>query len=204
MTEALSLIDEEGLEALTTRKLASRLGVQGPSLYNHFDTMDAVADAVVDSILDSVDTSPLRHGGWRTGLREWSRNYWQVLNRHPRIVPLLARGPQRRPSQLRLADAFYGSLVDAGWPPRLATEVVVAVRNYISGSALGSYFTGFAETPEFYEDQYPHLTQAHLLAERPEEMAAAAFERGLSCLIDGLTLQYAELVGLRTSDPVRD
>lgn len=194
--EAMALIDEEGVAALTTRKLAARLGVQGPSLYNHFKTMDEVTEAVVDAVLDTVDVSIFDSAGWRTALPIWARNYWAALQRHPSIVPLLARGPASRPSQLRLADAFYGSLVKGGWPPRAATEVAVAVRNYIAGSALGSYLVGFTEDAEFYAHDYPHLNQAHRLPARRNELDTAAFERGLSCLLDGLTLQYSELVGL--------
>ncbi|MHA4854476.1 TetR/AcrR family transcriptional regulator [Rhodococcus sp. MSC1_016] len=195
VSEAMAMIDEEGVAALSTRKLAARLGVQGPSLYNHFKTMDEVTDAVVDAILDTVDTEIFETAGWRTALPIWARNYWSALQRHPGIVPLLARGPATRPSQLRLADAFYGSLTKAGWPPRQATEVAIAVRNYIAGSALGSYFAGFTEDPSFYAGQYPHLSQAHLLPKHAE-LDTAAFERGLSCLIDGLTLQYSEIIGL--------
>ena len=60
VAEATALIDEEGLAALTTRRLAARLGIKGPSIYNHFATMDAVADAVINSLLDTVDTNILQ------------------------------------------------------------------------------------------------------------------------------------------------
>lgn len=196
VAEATALIDEAGLTALTTRNLAARLGVQGPSLYNHFRTMDEVTEAVVDAILDTVDITIFDSTGWRSALPIWARNYWEVLQRHPNIVPLLARGPAARPAQLRLADAFYGSLVKGGWPRRQATEVAIAVRNYVAGSALGSYLAGFTEDPAFYEHDYPHLQQAHRLPARQAELDTAAFERGLACLLDGLTLQYSELVGL--------
>jgi AcrR family transcriptional regulator len=112
--EALALIDQGGLEHLTTRRLAESLGVKGPSIYNHFPTMDAVADAVVDSLLDTVDTSVFEHATWREALPLWARDYWKVLHQHPGIVPLLARGPATRKAQLRVADAFYGSLVRGG------------------------------------------------------------------------------------------
>ena len=54
---ALALVDAEGLEALSTRRLAAELGVSGPSLYNHVATKDELIDAVVDSVLAGVDVS---------------------------------------------------------------------------------------------------------------------------------------------------
>ena len=55
VTEALSLIDAEGLAALSTRRLAGRLGVSGPSLYNHFATMDDLVEAVADAVIGTVE-----------------------------------------------------------------------------------------------------------------------------------------------------
>ncbi|WGM22924.1 TetR/AcrR family transcriptional regulator (plasmid) [Paenarthrobacter sp. OM7] len=191
VAEATALIDEEGLAALTTRRLAARLGIKGPSIYNHFATMDAVADAVINSLLETVDTTIFESVGWRAALPVWAKSYWGVLQRHPGIVPLMARGPGTRSAQLRLADAFYGSLVDGGWPPRQATEVAIAVRNFIAGSALGSYSAGFAEGRDFYAEEFPHLQDAYRLPERQALLDLAAFERGLTCMIDGLVLHYA-------------
>ena len=54
---ALALVDAEGLEALSTRRLAAELGVSGPSLYNHVATKDELIDAVVDSVVAGVDVS---------------------------------------------------------------------------------------------------------------------------------------------------
>lgn len=196
------MIDEGGLGHLTTRRLAERLGVKGPSIYNHFPTMDAVTDAVVDSLLEKVDTSILHRVGWREALPLWARDYWNVLHEHPAIVPLLARGPSTRRAQLRLADAFFGSLIRGGWPAKVATEVAIAVRDFISGSALGSYSGGFSQPADFYTDDYPNLTEAHRLPERQAKLDVASFERGLSCIMDGLMLQYAsEALGMvdRTS-----
>uniref|UniRef100_UPI00189226D4 TetR family transcriptional regulator n=1 Tax=Catenulispora rubra TaxID=280293 RepID=UPI00189226D4 len=54
---ALALVDAEGLEALSTRRLAAELGVSGPSLYNHVATKDELIDAVVDCVVAGVDVS---------------------------------------------------------------------------------------------------------------------------------------------------
>ncbi|MBC6463473.1 TetR/AcrR family transcriptional regulator [Actinomadura sp. HBU206391] len=192
---ALALIDAEGLDAVSTRRLATELGVSGPSLYNHFATKDDLLDAVVDTVLGEVDTEMFRAGGpgdrdWRTALRDWARSYRAALAAHPNLVPALAQGPGRRPNALRLADAVFGGLIDAGWPRAQATRIGALMRYFITGSALGSFAAGFPDDAEVYAGEYPHLDQAHLLAERQREIDEGAFETGLQALLDGLALQY--------------
>jgi AcrR family transcriptional regulator len=63
VAEALALIDAEGLAALSTRRLAGRLGVSGPSLYNHFATMDELVEAVADTVIAKVDLDGLAEPG---------------------------------------------------------------------------------------------------------------------------------------------
>jgi AcrR family transcriptional regulator len=197
IAEATALIDEGGLPNLTTRRLAARLGIKGPSIYNHFPTMDAVADAVIDSILEEVDNSSFDKYDWRTAIPIWARDYWSVLQKHRGIVPLMAQGPGTRTVQLQMADRLYGALTDGGWPPRQATEVAIAIRNYIAGSALGSYSGGFPTDEGVYGADLPHLGDAHRLPEYQASLDAAAFERGLNGLMDGLVLSYAsEVAGL--------
>ncbi|MFR9800272.1 TetR/AcrR family transcriptional regulator [Streptomyces sp. MS06] len=192
---ARELVDAEGLAAVSTRRLAAELGVSGPSLYNHFRTKDEILEAVADSVSAMVDLSMFEDGrDWRTALHDWAVSYRSALRDHPNIVPVLARGPGRRPAALRLADAAYGAMVEAGWPPSQATSVGALMRYFIMGSALGSFAGGFVEDPSAYDPaDYPHLGQAHLLAEQQEKIDERAFETGLTALLDGLAQQYARL-----------
>ncbi|WP_328745902.1 TetR/AcrR family transcriptional regulator [Streptomyces sp. NBC_00285] len=192
---ARALVDAEGLAALSTRRLAAELGVSGPSLYNHFRTKDEILEAVADSVSTQVDLS-LFEGDrdWRTSLHDWALSYRSALRDHPNIVPVLAQGPGRRPAGLRLADAVYGAMVDAGWPPAQATSIGALMRYFIMGSALGSFAGGFVDDASAYDPaDYPHLGQAHLLAERQEKIDERAFETGLRALLDGLAQQYEQV-----------
>ena len=92
--EALRLVEEEGMEALTTRRLAKRLGVEGPSLYNHVANRDDLLDEMTSLIDEHVDASLLEQEDWREGDR--------------RVRPLLparvlraaaARGRDRQPAR---------------------------------------------------------------------------------------------------------
>ncbi|MEW2383549.1 TetR/AcrR family transcriptional regulator [Micromonospora sp. NPDC047707] len=192
---AAALIDAEGLAAFSTRRLAAELGVRGPSLYNHFATKDEILDAVADSVTGQVDVSFFGHVDWREALRRWGHSYRAALAAHPHIVPYLAQGPGRRHVALAMADAVYGGLVEAGWPPARATHIGALMRYFVAGSALGSFARGFVEDPSVYADQYPHLTQAHRLAEHQQQVDEGAFALGLDALIDGLSRTYERTVG---------
>ncbi|MFH0245059.1 TetR/AcrR family transcriptional regulator [Streptomyces sp. HK10] len=193
---ALALVDGEGLPAVSTRRLAAELGVSGPSLYNHFRTKDEILDAVADAVCADVDLSMFTDGtDWREALVAWARSYRAALSAHPNIVPHLAQGPGRRPSQLRMADAVYGAMLDAGWPRAHATRIGALMRYFVAGSALGSFARGFVDDAALYERDYPHLDQAHLLAEHQQRVDEGAFETGLRALVDGLALRFPEPEG---------
>lgn len=192
---ARELVDAEGLAAVSTRRLAAELGVSGPSLYNHFRTKDEILEAVADSVSAQVDLSMFEPGDgrdWRTALHDWAVSYRAALRDHPNIVPVLARGPGRRPAGLRVADAVYGAMVDAGWPAAQATSIGALMRYFVMGSALGSFAGGFVDDASAYDPaDYPHLGQAHLLADQQEKIDERAFETGLRALLDGLGEQFA-------------
>jgi hypothetical protein len=130
---------------------------------------------------------------WRTALASWARSYRAALAAHPNVVPALAQGTGRRPAQLRIADAVFGGLVDAGWPRREATSIGALMRSLVIGSALGSFAGSFPADASVYEGVYPHLDQAHLLAEHQREIDERAFDVGLEAVLDGLELRLAKL-----------
>src|SRR3954471_20614388 len=90
------LVDNEGLDALSVRRLATELGVRGPSLYNHFATKAEIVDAVADAVVEQVDVSVFGRHPWAEALRRWAKSYHAVLCAHPNVVPVLAHGPPAR------------------------------------------------------------------------------------------------------------
>jgi AcrR family transcriptional regulator len=192
---ALAVIDAEGLDDLSTRRLARELGVRAPSLYNHFATKDEILDAVGDAIIEPVDISVFGTEDWRVALRRWARSYREALAAHPNAVPFLARGPGRRPAALRLADAVYGGLVRAGWPRMYATQIGAMMRYFVAGSALGSFAMGFETDVDLYAGEYPHLQDAYLLREHRQQVDEGAFELGLASMIDSLARLFETVVG---------
>jgi AcrR family transcriptional regulator len=190
---ATAIIDADGLDALSTRRLAAELDVRAPSLYNHFATKEEILDAVGEAIIGEVDISMFGRDPWPEALRSWARAYRGALAAHPNIVPFLARGPGRRPAALRLADAVYGGLVEAGWPPAQATRIGALMRYLVAGSTLGSFALGFVDDPALYARSYPHLTDAPRMREHRQEIDEGAFELGLETLVAGFERTFAEL-----------
>src|SRR5258708_10443009 len=129
---AIAVVDADGLDALSTRRLARELGVQAPSLYNHFATKEQIVDAIGDAIVAGVDLSMLGRDPWPQALRSWARTYRAAFRAHPNVVPFLARGPARRPASLRLADPAYGAPVRAGGPPAPPTPLGAARPDFVA------------------------------------------------------------------------
>lgn len=188
---ALHIIDVDGLETLSMRRLAERLGVRAASLYGHVATKDDLLDDIANELMTAVDVSAFAGGDWRAGLKAWARSYRAVLAEHPNIVPFLAYGPAHRESSLRKADAVHGGLTGAGWPPRHATMIGAATKYLVVGAATtafaGGFSGGFSDDMQVYANRYPNLHQAHRLRENAAEIDADSFELALESFVDGLT-----------------
>lgn len=86
---ALALADAEGLEGLTIRRLAERLGVTPMALYWHFKNKDRLLDAVVDRIWSLVDTDVDPAIPWAARLRALMQSMVDVFRAHPMVTPLV-------------------------------------------------------------------------------------------------------------------
>src|SRR5687767_4836764 len=114
---ALALADADGLEALSMRALADRLGVGTMTLYGYYRNKDALLDAVVDAAMADGDT-PEPEGDWRQQLRGVVVHARRNLLRHPSIVELRVRRPVLRPEALRFSETALRILRDAGFDVR--------------------------------------------------------------------------------------
>jgi AcrR family transcriptional regulator len=187
---ALEIIDRDGLDGLSMRKLAASLGVSAPALYFHYPTKEQLLDDVASEIMEKVDVSAFGDG-WRAGLLTWARSYRAALADHPNIVPFLARGPGQRDASLRRADAIHGGLVGAGWPPREATMIGASTKYLVLGAAMGSFSRGFVDDVQVYLDRYPSLGDAHRLREHADSVDRDSFEFALLTFVDGLAARLA-------------
>ena len=66
---ALDLLDQEGLEGLTLRKLAQALNIQAPSLYWHFNAKQALIDGMADALVENVARHSPSNQAWDEQVR---------------------------------------------------------------------------------------------------------------------------------------
>ncbi|HEX3588434.1 MAG TPA: TetR/AcrR family transcriptional regulator C-terminal domain-containing protein [Pseudonocardiaceae bacterium] len=192
---ALRIVDAEGLDGLSMRRLAAELGVRAPSLYGHVASKDDLLHSVANEVMDQVDVSAFDSGDWQQGLKVWARSYRAALARHPNLVPFLAYGPARREASLRAADAVHGGLVGAGWPPRYATMIGASTKYLVVGAAMGSFSRGFEDDVQIYVDRYPNLVDAPSLRQHADEIDADSFELALDAFLAGLAALHPTVVG---------
>src|SRR5205807_8274563 len=87
---AVGLIDGEGLDALSMRRLGAALGVEAMSLYRHFPSKAALLEAVVARLLAELPVPAPTAARWQDAFRALARAYRVLLTRHPNAIPLLA------------------------------------------------------------------------------------------------------------------
>lgn len=184
VAEAVRVLDDEGIGALSMRRIAEGLGVSSPSLYKHFRDLDDVLDAVTDAIVEEITSRhPEETGSWRHELAELARRYRETFGRHPHAAALLMRRPLRNESSMAGLDAVLQVLLDHGWNPPEATRALLLVESYAFGAALTSVSAGFADAAG---DAHPALAMA-LAGSHPRlRLGTDDFEHGLSMLLDGI------------------
>lgn len=88
---ALAIVDEEGLEALTMRRLAAEVGVRAPSLYNHVHNKDELIDGALGVMRSELVLPDPMPEDWMTVMETILGAYRRVLAAHPNMMPLAGR-----------------------------------------------------------------------------------------------------------------
>ncbi len=136
IVEALAVIAQDGVQALTMRRLAARLGVVPGALYRHVRNKQQLQDLVLDNVLAEVDVhldSPL---GWAEQLKLLAHRLRQVLEDHPGVADILKTRDPLGPHSLALAEAFLGPLQAAGFADREAGLAFLLLVDYTIGFAV--------------------------------------------------------------------
>jgi TetR/AcrR family transcriptional regulator, tetracycline repressor protein len=106
---------EGGVDALSMRRLASRLGVAPNALYSHVSSRDDLIDALLDDTLNEVRAPDPDHGDWRRGIETMMRRTYDALVAHPDLVPLyVARRGARGPRAVELGEQMLAMLARGG------------------------------------------------------------------------------------------
>jgi AcrR family transcriptional regulator len=153
---ALRIIDTEGLEELSIRRLGRELNVQGISLYHHFKNKDEILAGVCELALSDVRTPKVRDGDWREWLLHNAIEYRRALQNHPNLIPILMR---RHPLRIGLAEhnATAGLLSVQGVPAAAIMPLLEGLEELALGSASYQSAVDKDEHPELWKEKYPYL-----------------------------------------------
>lgn len=193
VAEAVALLDEEGAERLTMRRLAERLGTGSTTLYWHVNTKDDVLDLALDAIFAAVEIPSPGGRDWRGDITALITGWRAVLLEHPWSAALLGR-PMLGPNVLARSEFLYAALVRAGVAEPHLTAAAYGLSNYVIGCALmqatwtarGEQAAGQAAGEHFRanRDRYPALAAHGPLVGGGDW--DASFRLGLGWLLDGV------------------
>ena len=142
---ALALADERGLDAVSMRAVAARVGVTPMALYPYVGNKAALLDGLVGRLLAELPV-PDRRLDWRDRLMRMAYAGRDLARRHPATFGLVMSRPAVTPDAVRVVDALYQALLDAGVPepdvPRLERLVTTFVLGYVASEVNGRFAPG--------------------------------------------------------------
>lgn len=194
---ALGLVDELGLDGLTTRHLAVRLGVRSPSLYWYFKSKEELLQLLAEHIAGEVPI-PDPAWPWRARLEALMEGFRRVLVAHRDAALMFVRSTPMAPNFLTIAETAIAALLDGGLADDEALQAVGILVGYVTGFALDEAAASTMGTPaEEYErflgglpkETYPQLTRlASRFGRSPRD---GQFSFGVRVLLDGVEAQAA-------------
>ena len=185
--EALALIDEEGIDAFSTRNLGKRLGCEAMSIYHYFPSKAHILDALVDRVLGGMPI-PDKSLSPAQRLRAFAHSWRAFARPHPRFYQWITLHRGNSETVTRFLDEILDCFYDAGLPPEQATRGFLILGYYMTGALLDET-SGYARGPsslvplpaEVVERDYPRVALIERVAtvEHFDEM----FERGFAALL---------------------
>ncbi len=158
---ALDIIDREGIEALSIRRLADAMSINGASLYYHFENKDEIVVGAAKLALEEVRT-PQRHDEpWRVWLVRNARRLRAAFLEHPHLLPVMVRREALGIGSAQL-DATVARLEEEGVPVGAIAPMLEALELYAISSAMHE------------------ATQSEEMPGQPAHLSRAAAQRALS------------------------
>ena len=129
---ALRLVDTEGLDALTMRRLAADMGVATMSLYGHVPTKEDLLLGVVNMVTAEIELPGPETPPWQA-LRSVTREFRRVALGHPNLVPLIVRQPPTGSQGLLILEAALDALRRAGLDPSMTAKAYRLTASFAIG-----------------------------------------------------------------------
>jgi TetR/AcrR family tetracycline transcriptional repressor len=202
---ALALLADGGLESVSFRRVAARLGVAGPTLYWHVENKRQLMDLMAEELfrragVDHPEPEPGQP--WWEWLREDARRMFAALVA-TRDAPRVLAGNRPGQESLERIERSLSVLVDAGLTPGQAQHTLFAIGSYVIGSATewqAEAERGRSTPLPAADDEDVNALRAELLAGQPVLLAAitevlgepheTTFEFGLDLLVAGLRARF--------------
>jgi AcrR family transcriptional regulator len=192
---ALSLIDREGLDGFSMRKLGAMLGVEAMAIYNHVENKRAIFDGVIEVLIVPQPIPEQRYETPQEELWAFAHAFRDVLRAHPRVLPLVATSPLRTNASLKVLDRLLATLFHAQIRGVQSIYALQCLVGFIVGHTLIE--TGTPPVPDlergpngptvwqrFPTGTYPALHA--LLPEITQWNPDREFDFGLQALFQGL------------------
>ncbi len=197
---AMALIERDGVEAISMRRLASELGCGVMSLYNHVPSKSALLDGVADAVMSGIEITPVPGAGWQEQVRAQARAFRQIARAHPRCAMVVVSRPPSSAAMVRPVESALATLRRAGFSGHDAVRIVRAFVAYIMGSLLREVGVapaladgdGDPHRPYLRPTEFPQVTD--LAAELSSADEDADFEFGLDLLLHAIAALHPAAV----------
>jgi AcrR family transcriptional regulator len=154
---ALNVISTDGVEALTIRRLAAEVGVNGASFYHHFKNKDEILRGAAQLALSRVQVNPLGSERWEDWCLTNVLGLYRVLREYPDLVPVLVRN---RGSNMGFKDTdrYFAEFERQGLAISLAWSLTESLQAFAIGTVLQQQAS--KDRPDTFGDDYPTLQRA--------------------------------------------
>jgi AcrR family transcriptional regulator len=196
---AIAILDRDGLDAVSTRRVAEDLGTGSASLYGHVANRDELVELMVDRIAEEIEVPEPDPARWQDQIRAYARHAQRVWARHADITRASLASIPTGPGRLRVVERLLAILRAAGFSDQLAAWAIDRLQIYIDADVYeGSQYAAkikqgldVAEYIGSIRDYYRALPPDRfpLIASIADSIVADSdqrFEFGLDLLIDGL------------------
>lgn len=197
VTAAVDVADEVGLDAMTMKRVAARLGAGVMSLYRHVADKDELIEEMVDRVTGEYGYADLGGLGWREAMHVLARQDWAAFLAHPWMLTATATvTPPFGAASLSAMEWALTALEELELPPHAAARAVMTINNYVQGSArvvLGERQADANDDPGRSWQQrlagvdlnaFPRLR--HLIAEPLPDGERDWFADALDVILDGI------------------
>lgn len=207
VSEAVQLLDAEGIDALSMRRLSTRLGASAAALYSYMESKDDLIELVVDEVYGEIDAPDANDpAGWRSAATHRAHSLRRLILRHPWIVSVLGDVglAYLGPNMMRVSDGTLALFEAAGFAADDASHAMKTLAAYVIGVAVSeaAWLNKLARSDRTERDwverlwpsaekaarAYPRLRERYA-AQRgldPEKFREEAFAQGLELILDGL------------------